>query len=398
MAGKAILALEDGTVFKGHAFGASGESYGEVVFNTSMIGYTEILTDPSYTGQIVCMTYPLIGNYGVTEEDFESNRVFLSGFVVKEKSRIASNWRSHYTLDEFLIEQGIPGIEGIDTRKLVKHIREAGAMRGVLSTLDENPEILVEKARKSPSIAGSDMVSRVTTKNPFKWIDPIAGSIPPQPEFKVVVYDFGIKYNILRSLVSHGCDITIVPANTKAEDVLRMNPDGIFLSNGPGDPEALPWIISEIKDLIGRKPIFGICLGHQILALALGAKTYKLKFGHHGGNHPVIRLSNQQIEITCQNHGFAVNIDSIKDNSLEITHINLNDQTIEGLSHCNLPIFSVQYHPESGPGPHDSRYLFKTFTDMMRKFSNPAEIYIQGDRISLDKPVGKCPEEMTSTK
>ena len=362
----AMLVLEDGTCFKGRSFGAVGESGGEVVFNTSMMGYTEVLTDPSYMGQMVCMTYPLIGDYGITEEDFESRSVFLSGFIVKENSRIASNWRSTCTLDEFLKNQKIIGIEGIDTRRLVKHIRNDGAMKGVISTIDLDDLSLCKKAAALPGLVGRNLVDDVTIDKRYVWSEPKHDAKPCKTEFKIVVIDYGVKYNILRGLVSHGCDVTVVPASTTAREILSMNPDGIFLSNGPGDPTALTEILGEIKKLIGKKPIFGICLGHQLLSLAFGGETYKLKFGHHGGNQPVIRLGTRQVEITAQNHGFVVDQNSLAGIPLEITHINLNDNTVEGFAHKELPIFSVQYHPEAAPGPHDSNYLFEQFTQMMR--------------------------------
>lgn len=362
----ALLALEDGTLFRGYAFGAEGERDGEVVFNTAMSGYTEVLTDPSYRRQMVCMTYPLIGNYGVTEEDFESRGVFLSGFLVKECSRTVSNWRSRETLGELLRRFDVPGIEGIDTRRLVRHIRLAGAMRGVLSSTDLDPARLIEKAKCSPGLVGYDCVREVTAADAYDWDEPLPDAPCAKPEFHVVAYDYGIKYNILRNLVSHGCRVTVVPARTSAADVLARKPDGVFLSNGPGDPAALGDIVEQVRLLLGQVPIFGICLGHQILGQALGGTTSKLKFGHHGGNQPVMRLDTRQVEITSQNHGFVLDLDSIQNHPVEMTHLNLNDNTVEGIAHKSLPAFSVQYHPESAPGPHDSRYLFETFVQMMR--------------------------------
>ncbi len=362
----ALLVLEDGTAFRGRSFGAPGEGEGEVVFNTSMAGYPEILTDPSYRGQMVCMTYPLIGNYGITAEDFESRGIFMSGFIVKENSRIASNWRSQMSLDEFLKREGVVGIEGIDTRRLVKHIREAGAMKGVLSTVDLDPQSLAAKARATPGLVGRNLVQEVTSDNAYEWTEPLPGTAAGAPEFNVVAIDYGIKRNILRGLVTNGCRVRVVPASTSAAEILKLGPDGVFLSNGPGDPAALPELVAEVKKLLPRKPLFGICLGHQILGQALGGTTFKLKFGHHGGNQPVLRLDTRQVEITAQNHGFAVDIDSIKEHPVAMTHINLNDQTLEGMAHQELPVFSVQYHPEAAPGPHDSQYLFNQFTAMMR--------------------------------
>jgi carbamoyl-phosphate synthase small subunit len=368
---KAILALADGRVFIGKAFGARGEVTGEVVFNTSMTGYQEILTDPSYCGEIVTMTYPLIGNCGINPEDIESGRPHLSGFIVKEACPYPSNWRSTTTLDEYLEKNGIVGLQGIDTRALVRHIRDNGAQTGIISSLDLDPASLVEKARKALPIVGRDLVQEVTCKKPYHWTEgpwklgegyQQAGD----SRYKVVAYDFGIKRNILRNLVGIGCDVTVVPASTPAEEVLAMNPDGVFLSNGPGDPEPVVYAQENIRQLLGKVPIFGICLGHQLLALALGGRTYKLKFGHRGGNQPVQRKSEGQVEITSQNHGFAVDGDGIKDSAV-LTHINLNDNTIEGLEHCKVPAFSVQYHPEASPGPHDARYLFDRFATMMDK-------------------------------
>ncbi|HXV20854.1 MAG TPA: glutamine-hydrolyzing carbamoyl-phosphate synthase small subunit [Desulfuromonadales bacterium] len=369
---KAILALADGRVFYGNALGAPGEVAGEVVFNTSMTGYQEILTDPSYAGEIVTMTYPLIGNYGINLEDVESVRPFLSGFVVKEASDFPSNWRSQMSLDAYLKENGIVGIQGIDTRALVRHIRDKGAQTGIISSLDLDPQSLVEKARKAPSIVGRDLVREVTCRQPYHWTEGpwnLGEGYQPSkeaPRFKVVAYDFGIKRNILRNLVASGCDVTVVPADTPAEEVLAMNPDGVFLSNGPGDPEPIVYAQENIRKILGNKPIFGICLGHQLLSIALGGKTYKLKFGHRGGNQPVRRGEGHEVEITAQNHGFAVDADSIRDAGV-ISHINLNDNTVEGLTHKKLPAFSVQYHPEASPGPHDARYLFERFIEMMEK-------------------------------
>lgn len=371
---KAILALADGTVFEGNSFGAEGETAGEVVFNTSMAGYQEILTDPSYKGQIVTMTYPHIGNYGVNEADVESSRPHLSGFIVKELSQHPSSWRSQKSLDTYLRDCGIAGIQGIDTRALTRQLRDHGSQMGIISTVELEPKKLVERAGRVSGLVGFDMVKEVTCAEPFSWTN------PPNPEgtefnsvpaargkggFKVVVYDFGVKWNILRMLAGTGCEVTVVPASTSAEDVLAMNPDGILLSNGPGDPEGVSYAIGNVKRLIGRKPIFGICLGHQILGLALGGKTYKLRFGHHGGNQPVMDLSTRKVEITAQNHNFAVDIGSIG-GDVELTHINLNDQTVEGMRHTRYPVFSVQYHPEASPGPHDSRYLFERFAEMMK--------------------------------
>ncbi len=370
---KAILALADGRVFYGKAFGAPGEVTGEVVFNTSMTGYQEILTDPSYAGEIVTMTYPLIGNYGINLEDVESARPHLAGFVVKEASDYPSNWRSKMSLDAYLKENAIVGIQGIDTRALVRHIRDKGAQTGIISSADLDPASLVAKARQAPSIVGRDLVQEVTCKEAYEWTEGpwdlesgyrAAGG--QGARFKVVAYDFGIKRNILRNLVDSGCDVRVVPADTPAEEVLAMNPDGVFLSNGPGDPEPIAYAQENIRKILGKKPIFGICLGHQLLSIALGGKTYKLKFGHRGGNQPVRRGDSHEVEITAQNHGFAVDAGSIS-NEAVLTHINLNDNTVEGLTHKTLPAFSVQYHPEASPGPHDARYLFERFTAMMEE-------------------------------
>lgn len=372
----AILALEDGKIFHGYSFGADGENYGEVVFNTSMTGYQEILTDPSYKGQIVTMTYPLIGNYGVNREDVESRRPFVEGFIVREYTPVPSNWRSEQALGDYLQENNIYGIEGIDTRALTKHLRTYGAKQGVISTLDLNPESLVEKAKNSPHLVGRDLVKEVTIDKPYQF-QPSKSDLEwngfqdeydaEKAPFHVVAYDCGIKLNILRLLAAHGCKVTVVPATASAEEVLSYNPDGIFLSNGPGDPEAVTYLIDNVKKLIGKKPIFGICLGQQILGLAFGGKTYKLKFGHRGANHPVKQLETGKIEITVQNHGFCVDLDSVKNSGLKITHLNLNDMSNEGMEHEELPIFCVQYHPESSAGPHDARYLFQKFINNMEK-------------------------------
>ncbi len=370
---KAFLALADGTVFEGSAFGAAGEVVGEVVFNTSMTGYQEVLTDPSYKGQIVAMTYSQQGNYGINEEDIESWTPWVEGFIIKEPCLVPSNWRSTETLLVYLIRNRIVGISGIDTRALTRIIRDKGAMQAVISTADRDLDSLVNKARSAPGLVGRDLVKEVTCKRPYRWDEELWRLEVGYPKsaiakkYKVVAYDFGIKKNILRNLAEAGCDVAVVPANTQAESVLDAKPDGIFLSNGPGDPDAVPYAKENIAKLIGKRPIFGICLGHQILSLALGGKTYKLKFGHRGANQPVQDLTTGKVEITAQNHGFAVDIDSLK-GIADVTHINLNDRTVEGLAHRELPLFSVQYHPEASPGPHDSQYLFKRFTGMMDAF------------------------------
>jgi len=365
---KALLALADGTVFTGTSFGAPGEAGGEVVFNTSMTGYQEILTDPSYRGQLVAMTYPEIGNVGVNPEDVEAGRPFVEGFIVKEYWEQPSNWRAQKTLAEYLRASRIPGIQGIDTRALVRHIRTHGAQEAVISTTDLDPKSLVAKARAWPSLIGRDLVREVTCSAPYEpkettWEIGRGYREPTVTGPFVIAYDYGIKRNILRNLVRSGCRVRVVPATTSAADVLAMNPDGIFLSNGPGDPDVGPYA-GIVRDLIGKKPMFGICLGHQIMGLALGGRTYKLKFGHHGGNQPVMDLGTRKVEITCQNHGFAVDVDSLKDVA-QLTHVNLNDQTVEGLAHAELPLFSVQYHPESSPGPRDASYLFERFLKLM---------------------------------
>ena len=369
--GVALLVLADGTVFHGRSFGARGETAGEVVFNTSMTGYQEILTDPSYRGQLVCMTYTEIGNVGVNHEDVESRRPFVDGFIVKEYWAEPSNWRAQESLGDYLHRFGIVGISGIDTRALVRHLRISGAQTGVISTTDLDAERLVRKAKEYPTLVGRDLVREVTCVTPYDWHQGRWGLESGYETAKdttrlVVAYDYGIKWNILRNLASAGCGVRIVPASTPAEDVLDMNPDGIFLSNGPGDPDAVTYAIDNVAKLVGKKPIFGICLGHQILGLALGGKTYKLKFGHHGGNQPVMDLTTRKVEITAQNHGFAVDVDSLK-GLAELTHVNLNDKTVEGLQVPSRQAFSVQYHPEASPGPHDANYLFKRFMNLIDK-------------------------------
>jgi len=372
---KALIALEDGTLFEGRSFTGSGEAIGEIVFNTSMSGYQEILTDPSYTGQIVTMTYPLIGNYGVNKEDMESASVHPKAFLIKEYSGYPSNYRSEQTLSEFLKEYGVLGVEGFDTRALVRHIRTKGAMKGIISTIDLDPRSLVTRARESAGVVGQDMVSKVTCKEPYGWAE---NGVVPGTDFttaqtgienplKIVAFDFGIKYNQSRIFTEKGCQVQVVPASTSAETVLAMNPDGIFLSNGPGDPEGVPEVVETIRALLGKKPMFGICLGHQILGLAYGGSTFKLKFGHRGGNQPVKDLSTGKVEITSQNHGFCVDMDSLNLDEVELTHVNLNDGSVEGMRHKKYPSFSVQYHPEHAPGPHDAMYLFDRFIAMMRK-------------------------------
>jgi carbamoyl-phosphate synthase small subunit len=362
---KAILVLSDGTAFEGEGFGASGEVVGEVVFNTSMTGYQEILSDPSYRGQMVTMTYPMIGNYGVNEEDVESKGLFLSGLIVKEFSKNYSNWRGVGSLDHLMQEHNVLGISDLDTRALTRRLRDKGAMNGIISTLDFDVDSLLNKLKDAPTMEGSNYVTDVTCAD--SWVmDKLDGSYShpelkiENPKYNLLAFDYGVKHNILRSLVNRGCKVTVVPAESFIEKVEALQPDGILLSNGPGDPAALPEIVATVKQLIGKLPIFGICLGHQILSLAFGGKTFKMPFGHHGGNHPVKNLHTGKVEITSQNHGFTADPDSFPA-EIEITHTSLFDGTVEGMRHRELPIFSVQYHPEAAPGPHDSEYLFDQF-------------------------------------
>jgi carbamoyl-phosphate synthase small subunit len=363
---RAILALEDGVFFRGVSFGKQGETEGEAVFNTGLSGYQEVLTDPSYAGQIVAMTYPHIGNYGVNREDVESERPQVAGFVVRELSGVSSSWRSAGDLDRYLDDAGVVGISEIDTRALTRHLRIHGAKRGVISTLEENPDTLVDRARASRSMVGLDLAREVTCAAPYRYEATGRPGDPSRREpFHVVAYDFGMKRNILRMLSARGCDVTVVPATTTAEEVLRLNPDGIFLSNGPGDPEPCVYAVESTRELMRVRPTFGICLGHQIMGLACGGKTFKLKFGHRGANHPVQNLETGQVAITSQNHGFAVEPSLFEDPRFRLTHVNLNDGTVEGFRHRDLPAFSVQYHPEASPGPHDSYYLFNQFLGLM---------------------------------
>ena len=387
-AGRAILALEDGRVFKGRAAGARTRRGGEVVFNTSITGYQEVFTDPSYSGQIVCLTYPHIGNVGTNLDDEESAKPYIEGLITREFSALASNWRSSETAQAYLERYGVPVIWDVDTRALVRHLRDVGALRGVVATDGTAEEKLIAEARALPTMAGLELASRVTSKKQYEWsrgsIDldaaqtanagasavdkpKAAAASGSGPRYKVVAYDFGIKQNILRLLVDYGCDVTVVPAQTSAEDVLALKPQGVFLSNGPGDPEPIGYAVGNIRKMLGRVPIFGICLGHQLCGLALGGRTFKLKFGHHGSNHPVQNLRTGKVEITSQNHGFCVDPNSLPASDVEITHVNLNDHTNEGMRHRSLPLFSVQYHPEASPGPHDARYLFDDFISLMKE-------------------------------
>jgi len=379
---QAILALEDGRIFRGHGYGSPGECQGEVVFNTSLTGYQEIATDPSYAGQIVVLTNPQIGNYGTNQADNESAKPYIEGLIVREFSPISSNWRSEQVTDEYMERYSVPVLAEIDTRALVRHLRTHGVMRGVISTDVANPDALVAKARAIRKMDGTDLARVVSTKSLYTFDENdslnqtgdklLSSAQDADEEFRkrlhVVAYDFGIKHNILRMLTREGCRVTVVPAETTAKDVLELKPDGVFLSNGPGDPEPVDYAVKAIRDMMGRVPVFGICLGHQLCGLALGGKTYKLKFGHHGGNHPVRNNSTGKIEITAHNHNFAVDPDSINANDVELTHVDLNDNTLEGLRHKTLPLFSVQYHPEAAPGPHDSHYLFHDFRKMMEEW------------------------------
>lgn len=373
---QAVLVLEDGRIFRGKSFGAKAEAVGEVVFNTSLTGYQEIFTDPSYAGQIVVLTNPHIGNYGTTPSDAEARRPYIEGLVTREFSPVSSNWRSTEVADEYLERNGVPVIAEIDTRAVVRHLRANGVMGGLIASGDNlDLDALVTRAKAIRKIEGTDLASVVSTPVTYRWTaseprnqtgDPLLGASDPSvAPMHVVAYDFGIKENILRMLTREGCDVTVVPARTSAADVMALNPDGIFFSNGPGDPEPLDYAVKNIQDLQGKAPLFGICLGHQLFGLALGGKTYKLKFGHHGGNHPIKNLETDKVEITSQNHNFAVDPDTLDPASVAVTHVNLNDQTCAGLKHKSDPMFSVQYHPEASPGPHDSHYLFKNFRTMM---------------------------------
>jgi carbamoyl-phosphate synthase small subunit len=369
---QAILALEDGRIFRGEGYGARGECSGEVVFNTSLSGYQEIFTDPSYAGQIVVLTNPQIGNYGTNAADAEAGKPYIEGLIVREFSAVSSNWRSERVADEYLERYNVPVLSEVDTRALVRHLRNHGVMRGVISTIETDEAVLVAKARALPKMDGTDLASVVSTATPYTWqppaynpLRPNEAAATPDCDLHVVAYDYGIKRNILQMLGEQGCRVTVVPARTSADDVLALSPDGVFLSNGPGDPEPLNYAVEAIRALAGKTPVFGICLGHQLVGMALGGRTFKLKYGHHGGNHPVKQIATGRVEITSQNHNYAVDPDSLNSNDVDLTHINLNDQTLEGLRHRSMPLFSVQYHPEASPGPHDSHYLFGEFRKMM---------------------------------
>jgi carbamoyl-phosphate synthase small subunit len=374
---QAILALEDGRIFRGEGYGHPGECQGEVVFNTSLTGYQEIATDPSYAGQIVVLTNPQIGNYGTNQADNEASKPYIEGLIVREFSVVSSNWRSEQVTDEYMERYAVPVLAEIDTRALVRHLRTHGVMRGVISTTETDTDKLVQRARSIRKMDGTDLAKVVSTKAIYGFNaedsrnqtgDPLLPAREEKTLLHVVAYDFGIKQNILRMLTRECCNVTVVPAETSAADVLALKPDGVFLSNGPGDPEPVDYAVRAIRDMIGRVPVFGICLGHQLCGLALGGKTYKLKFGHHGGNHPVRNNATGKVEITAHNHNFAVDPDSIKANDVELTHVDLNDNTLEGLRHKSQPLFSVQYHPEAAPGPHDSHYLFRDFRNLMEEW------------------------------
>jgi carbamoyl-phosphate synthase small subunit len=374
---QAILALEDGRIFRGEGYGYPGECQGEVVFNTSLTGYQEIATDPSYAGQIVVLTNPQIGNYGTNQADNEASKPYIEGLIVREFSAVSSNWRSEQVTDEYMERYSVPVLAEIDTRALVRHLRTNGVMRGVISTTTADVDALVAKARSIRKMDGTDLAKVVSTKQAYSFDendprfqagDPLLPAAGERPQLHVVAYDFGIKQNILRMLARENCKVTVVPAQTGAEEVLALKADGVFLSNGPGDPEPVDYAVKAIRGMMGRVPVFGICLGHQLCGLALGGKTYKLKFGHHGGNHPVRNNVTGKVEITAHNHNFAVDPESVNANEVELTHVDLNDNTLEGLRHKTLPLFSVQYHPEAAPGPHDSHYLFRDFRQMMEEW------------------------------